>query len=136
MFDKLDNWVHFHSQALSVRETRQNILAANIANSDTPNYQARDIDFKVELNKALKNQSNANNIALRTTSNHHIQVSNPMTINQNLLYRIPYQVSADGNTVEMDQERTAFIDNSIHYQSNLTFLSEQFKNVMSVLQQG
>ena len=136
MFDKLDNWVHFHSQALNVRETRQNILAANIANSDTPNYQARDIDFKVELNKALKNQSNANNIALRTTSNHHIQVSNSMTINQNLLYRIPYQVSADGNTVEMDQERTAFIDNSIHYQSNLTFLSEQFKNVMSVLQQG
>ena len=136
MFDKLDNWVHFHSQALNVREMRQNILAANIANSDTPNYQARDIDFKTELNKALKNQSNANNIALRTTSNHHIQVSNPMTINQNLLYRIPYQASADGNTVEMDQERTAFIDNSIHYQSNLTFLSEQFKNVMSVLQQG
>lgn len=136
MFDKLDNWVHFHSQALAVRETRQNILAANIANSDTPNYQARDIDFKTELNNALKNQSNANNIALRTTSNHHIQVSNSMTINQNLLYRIPYQASADGNTVEMDQERTAFIDNSIHYQSNLTFLSEQFKNVMSVLQQG
>lgn len=136
MFDKLDNWVHFHSQALNVREIRQNILAANIANSDTPNYQARDIDFKTELNNALKNQSNANNIALRTTSNHHIQVSNSMTINQNLLYRIPYQASADGNTVEMDQERTAFIDNSIHYQSNLTFLSEQFKNVMSVLQQG
>lgn len=136
MFDKLDNWVHFHSQALNVRETRQNILAANIANSDTPNYQARDIDFKTELNNALKNQSNANSIALRTTSNHHIQVSNSMTINQNLLYRIPYQTSADGNTVEMDQERTAFIDNSIHYQSNLTFLSEQFKNVMSVLQQG
>ena len=136
MFDKLDNWVNFHSQALNVRETRQNILAANIANGDTPNYQARDIDFKTELNNALKNQSNANNIALRTTSNHHIQVSNSMTINQNLLYRIPYQASADGNTVEMDQERTAFIDNSIHYQSNLTFLSEQFKNVMSVLQQG
>jgi len=119
-----------------VRETRQNILAANIANSDTPNYQARDIDFKAELTKAIKNQGNVNNIALHTTSNHHIQISMPMPTNQNLLYRIPYQASADGNTVEMDQERTVFIDNSIHYQSNLTFLSEQFKNVMSVLQQG
>ena len=136
MFDKLDNWVNFHSQALNVRETRQNILAANIANGDTPNYQARDIDFKAELTKAIKNQGNVNNIALHTTSNHHIQISMPMPTNQNLLYRIPYQASADGNTVEMDQERTAFIDNSIHYQSNLTFLSEQFKNVMSVLQQG
>lgn len=136
MFDKLDNWVNFHSQALNVRETRQNILAANIANNDTPNYQARDIDFKAELTKAIKNQGNVNNIALHTTSNHHIQISMPMPTNQNLLYRIPYQASADGNTVEMDQERTVFIDNSIHYQSNLTFLSEQFKNVMSVLQQG
>ncbi|OTP82832.1 flagellar basal body rod protein FlgB [Gilliamella apicola] len=136
MFDKLDNWVNFHSQALNVRETRQNILAANIANGDTPNYQARDIDFKAELTKAIKNQGNVNNIVLHTTSNHHIQISMPMPTNQNLLYRIPYQASADGNTVEMDQERTVFIDNSIHYQSNLTFLSEQFKNVMSVLQQG
>ncbi|OTQ31473.1 flagellar basal body rod protein FlgB [Gilliamella apicola] len=136
MFDKLDNWVNFHSQALNMRETRQNILAANIANGDTPNYQARDIDFKAELTKAIKNQGNVNNIALHTTSNHHIQISMPMPTNQNLLYRIPYQASADGNTVEMDQERTVFIDNSIHYQSNLTFLSEQFKNVMSVLQQG
>lgn len=136
MFDKLDNWVNFHSQALNVREMRQNILAANIANSDTPNYQARDIDFKAELTKAIKNQGNVNNIALHTTSNHHIQISMPKPTNQNLLYRIPYQASADGNTVEMDQERTVFIDNSIHYQSNLTFLSEQFKNVMSVLQQG
>lgn len=136
MFDKLDNWVNFHSQALNVREMRQNILAANIANSDTPNYQARDIDFKAELTKAIKNEGNANNIALHITSNGHIPMSMPMMTNQNVLYRIPYQASADGNTVEMDQERTAFMDNTIHYQSNLTFLGEQFKNVMSVLQQG
>ncbi|OCG67001.1 MULTISPECIES: flagellar basal body rod protein FlgB [unclassified Gilliamella] len=136
MFDKLDNWVNFHQQALNIREMRQNILAANIANSDTPNYQARDIDFNAELSKAINNQSNINPVGLNITSNHHIQVKAPITLNQNVLYRIPYQASADGNTVEMDQERTAFIDNSIHYQSNLTFLGEQFKNVMSVLQQG
>ncbi|OCG05301.1 flagellar basal body rod protein FlgB [Gilliamella sp. wkB112] len=136
MFNKLDNFVNFHQQALNVREQRQNILSANIANSDTPNYQARDIDFNAELNKALKQQTSINNLQLNITSNRHMQTSIPVAINQNLLYRIPYQVAADGNTVEMDQERTAFIDNSIHYQSNLTFLGEQFKNVMSVLQQG
>ncbi|MWP62174.1 flagellar basal body rod protein FlgB [Gilliamella sp. Pas-s25] len=136
MFDKLDTWVNFHQQALNIREMRQNILAANIANSDTPNYQARDIDFNAELSKALNKHSNINHVGLNITSDHHIQVKAPVTLNQNVLYRIPYQASADGNTVEMDQERTAFIDNSIHYQSNLTFLGEQFKNVMSVLQQG
>ncbi|NUF49044.1 flagellar basal body rod protein FlgB [Gilliamella sp. ESL0250] len=136
MFDKLDAWVNFHQQALNIREMRQNILAANIANSDTPNYQARDIDFNAELSKALNNQSNINHVGLNITSNHHIQVKASNIPNQNVLYRIPYQASADGNTVEMDQERTAFIDNSIHYQSNLTFLGEQFKNIMSVLQKG
>lgn len=136
MLDKLDTLINFHQQALNVREKRQNILSANIANSDTPNYQARDIDFNAELVKALKKENSLDNIKLNITSKGHIPAANPVTIHQNLLYRIPYQVAADGNTVEMDQERTAFIDNSIHYQSNLTFLGEQFKNVMSVLQQG
>lgn len=136
MFDKLDTWVNFHQQALNIREIRQNILVANIANSDTPNYQARDIDFNAELSKALNNQNKINNVGLNITSNHHIQIKAPIMTNHDVLYRIPYQAAADGNTVEMDQERTAFIDNSIHYQSNLTFLGEKFKNIMAVLQQG
>lgn len=136
MLNKLDTFVNFHQQALSVREKRQNILATNIANSDTPNYQARDIDFTIELKKAINNQHTLNNIKLNITSAKHIQTNTIGSADYQLLYRIPYQSSADGNTVEMDQERTAFMDNSIHYQSNLTFLGEQFKNVISVLQQG
>ena len=136
MLNKLDTFVNFHQQALNVREKRQNILAANIANSDTPNYQARDIDFKVELNKAINSQHTFNNIKLNATSPNHFQLNAMGSTNYNLLYRIPYQSSADGNTVEMDQERTAFMDNSIHYQSSLTFLGEQFKNLIAVLQQG
>lgn len=136
MLDKLDMLVNFHQQALNMRDIRQNILSANIANSDTPNYQARDIDFNAELIKALNKENNINDVKLNVTSERHYQIKTPMVLNQNLLYRIPYQAAADGNTVEMDQERTAFIDNTIHYESNLKFLTEQFKNVMSVLQQG
>ena len=136
MLNKLDTFVNFHEKALDVREKRQNILAANVANSDTPNYQARDIDFNVELKKAINNQHTFNSIKLSVTSARHIQTSIIGPLDYRLLYRVPYQSSADGNTVEMDQERTAFMDNSIHYQSNLTFLGEQFKNVVSVLQQG
>lgn len=136
MLDKLDILVNFHQQALNMRDIRQNILSANIAHSDTPNYQARDIDFNVELIKALNKENNINDVKLSVTSDRHYQIKTPMMLSQNLLYRIPYQAAADGNTVEMDQERTAFIDNTIHYESNLKFLTEQFKNVMSVLQQG
>ncbi|MCX8640168.1 flagellar basal body rod protein FlgB [Gilliamella sp. B3172] len=136
MLNKLDTFVNFHQQALNIRNQRQEILAANIANSDTPNYQARDIDFNRELKKAINHQYNINHVTLNITAKNHIQVNSSNQFNYDLLYRVPYQVSADGNTVEMDHERTAFMDNAIHYQSNLTFLGEQFKNVMAVLQQG
>lgn len=136
MLDKLDSTIRFHRAALNLREQRQQILAANIANSDTPNYQARDIDFNAILKHKLSANPIEENLTLQVTSNRHIPIQNLTWSTHNILYRVPYQAAADGNTVEMDQERTAFIDNSILYQSSLTFLGEQFKNLQSVLQQG
>jgi flagellar basal-body rod protein FlgB len=51
-----------------------------------------------------------------------------------LLYRVPAQPALDGNTVDMDQERTAFADNSMQYQTSLTVLGGQIKNMLAVLQ--
>lgn len=138
MLDKLDAMIGFHRQALNLREQRQQILAINIANSDTPHYQARDIDFNDTLNQALKQKTRfpASNIGLNCTAATHLS---PTSLGQpiyDLLYRQPYQSSADGNTVEMDSERLAMADNSVRYQASLTFLGEQFKSLMSVIQQG
>ncbi|MGL4277114.1 MAG: flagellar basal body rod protein FlgB, partial [Morganella morganii] len=55
MLDKLNATFAFQQQALSLRETRQTILASNIANADTPGYQARDIDFSRQLKQAMNN---------------------------------------------------------------------------------
>lgn len=136
MLDRLESEIGVYRNALNLQDKRQQILAANIANSDTPRYQARDIDFSVELSNALSQENTAKNVPLKTTEVGHMQSNNVTTSEQNILYRIPYQASADGNTVEMDQERAKFIDNSIRYQGSLTFLGEQFKNLMSVLKDG
>lgn len=138
MLDKLDVMIGFHRQALNLREQRQQILAANIANSDTPNYQARDFDFKTELTKALDQHSvnHRPSVGLKVTAQQHMQIATPLANSPQALYRVPFQNSADGNTVDMDLERMAFMDNSIHYQGSLTFLGEQFKSLISVLQQG
>lgn len=138
MLDKLDTMIGFHRQVLNIRDTRQRILAVNIANSDTPNYQARDIDFNAELNKALHQTQtrSVSSVALTATNPNHIALNSLGFAHQNLLYRIPYQSSADGNTVDMDTERVEMMDNSVRYQSGLTFLGAQFKNLSSVLQQG
>ena len=49
---------------------------------------------------------------------------------------IPDQPSLDGNTVDMDRERTQFADNSLQYQMSLSALSGQIKGMMNVLQSG
>lgn len=57
MIDQLESAFNFHQQALGLRQARHQVLAANIANADTPNYKARDIDFASELKKPLKADS-------------------------------------------------------------------------------
>lgn len=137
MLDKLDASFRFQQEALNLRAQRQEILAANIANADTPGYQARDIDFASQLNKVMdQGRVNGTGIALKTTSTRHIPAQNFQPPALDMLYRVPDQPALDGNTVDMDRERTNFADNSLKYQTSLTVLSGQIKGMMSVLQSG
>ncbi len=137
MLDKLDASFRFQQEALNLRAQRQEILAANIANADTPGYQARDIDFASQLNKVIEQgRVSGTGIALKTTSTRHIPAQNFQPPELDLLYRVPDQPALDGNTVDMDRERTNFADNSLKYQTSLTVLGGQIKGMMSVLQSG
>ncbi|ACR68536.1 flagellar basal body rod protein FlgB [Edwardsiella ictaluri] len=137
MLDKLDAAFRFQQDALNLRAQRQEILAANIANADTPGYQARDIDFASQLSRVLENgRPDGSGIALTLTSARHIPAQNVQPPSLDLLFRVPDQPSLDGNTVNMNRERTQFADNSLRYQTDLTVLSGQIKNMMAVLQQG
>ncbi|CAH6635858.1 flagellar basal body rod protein FlgB [Pseudocitrobacter vendiensis] len=137
MLDKLDAALRFQQEALNLRAERQEILAANIANTDTPGYQARDIDFASEMKKVMeRGRAGTNGVALSLTSVRHIPAQNLSSAATDLLYRIPDQPALDGNTVDMDRERTQFADNSLQYQTGLTVLGGQIKGMMSVLQQG
>ncbi|WP_275554809.1 flagellar basal body rod protein FlgB [Mixta sp. Marseille-Q2659] len=135
MLDKLDAALQFGTEALNLRAQRQEILASNIANADTPGYQARDIDFASELNRALeKGRAQGSGLSLAVTSARHIPAQTATPPSLDLLYRIPDQPAMDGNTVDMDRERTQFADNSLKYQTDLTLISSQIKGMMSVLQ--
>lgn len=124
-------------KALNLRAQRQEILAANIANADTPGYQARDIDFASQLNKVMEQgRVSGNGMALNLTAARHIPAQTLQQPQLELLFRVPDQPSMDGNTVDMDRERTNFADNSLKYQTDLTLLNGQIKGMMSVLQQG
>lgn len=132
MVSKLDNALFFQQQALTLRANRQQVLAGNIANADTPHYQAKDFDFAAALQKAVGGRGDGK-LALASTSPGHLPgsaESGPVR----LMYRQAGQPSADGNTVEMDVERAQFAENAVYYDAGLTFLTLQIRTQLAALQ--
>ena len=134
MIDKLDAALRFNREALNLRAQRQEVLAANIAHADTPNYKARDFDFASRLSLAVEQGRAAQSVTLSTTSARHLQAEASAVPDADLLYRVPSQSSIDGNTVEMDAERINFADNALRYEANLTVLSAKIKSLLSAVQ--
>jgi flagellar basal-body rod protein FlgB len=129
---KLDKALFFQEQALSLRAARQQVLAGNIANADTPHYKARDFDFTAALRRAVTTRG-MDAVSLATTSPRHLP-GNAESSAVQTLYRQPVQASADGNTVEMDVERSQFAENAVYYEAGLTFLSGQLRTLTSAVQ--
>ena len=135
MIDKLDNELRFQQDAMSLRAERQQVLANNIANADTPNFRARDFDFSAELASSLqKSHTQGRGMTLATTSDRHLHADSSSVSSRDLLYRVPDQPSLDGNTVDMDRERAAFVDNAVRYEATLRFINGSAKTMLSAIQ--
>ena len=118
-----DDW---KAKALVFRGERQALIASNIANADTPNYQARDISFSAALAQANRQVPAA---PLATTSPQHLApdlVSQRSTL-QFAQYAMPAQSNLDGNSVDMDRERASFAQNSILHQLAVASLDDELK---------
>ena len=133
MINKLDEAVRFNQTALSLRGARQELLASNIANADTPGYKARDINFASALQNAMA--GSPAKLPMTTSSASHLEGSAGNSIlGVNVQYRRPDQPSADGNTVNMDVERAQFADNALRYEASVKFTSDELKDMLTVLQ--
>ncbi len=132
MINRIDNELGFHQRALSLRAYRQQVLASNIANADTPHYKARDIDFKASLQGAMGSAGGQLNL-VRTTSR-HLASGDGAPAGAKLLYRTETQSSVDGNTVDMDVERAAFAENAVQYEAGITFINQMLRHIQSALQ--
>ena len=134
MTSKLDNALFFQRQALNLRTYRQQVLAGNIANADTPNYKARDFEFETALKGALAGRSEGALSMARTNAAHLNSPESSAAGSARLMYRTPAQDSADGNTVEMDVERAQFSENAIRYEAGITFITHQLRMQTAALQ--
>jgi flagellar basal-body rod protein FlgB len=138
MLNRLDEALSFHQNALRVRGQRQELIAANIANADTPNFKARDIDFKAAMQSALAGVSKETIKATKTSALHldsiPIANNNTSAAPGEPLFRPILQGSVDGNTVDMDVERNQFADNGIRYEASVTLINAQLKQMLAAIQ--
>ncbi|CAL4326396.1 flagellar basal body rod protein FlgB [Buchnera aphidicola] len=135
MFNNINKVFNFGQQALNLYAQRQEILASNIANADTPGYQSKDMNFEKELNKILKNRDIKNKyIILKKTSPNHLNARYNNIISLEIKPVINNEIKPDGNSVNMDRERIEFVNNSLKYQSSLTFIKNEIKNMKHVIQ--
>lgn len=115
-------------QVLALRTKRMELLSANIANSDTPGYKARDIDFRAAMQQAGSDQA-----GLRRTDARHMTGRGVDTDGVQAMYRVPSQSSLDGNTVESQREHAAFMDNAVRFQASLNLLDGRLKGLRTAI---
>jgi flagellar basal-body rod protein FlgB len=121
-----DPLLGLHAQALSLGRQRLDVLAANIANADTPHYLAKDVDFASVL------QQQAGQGGLHTTHAHHLS-GGAAAGSAGEVWRQPLQPSADGNTVDVQVEQSQFAQAALHYQASLGFLDARLKGLMTAI---
>ncbi len=120
----LDTAFGIHAQAAAISSRRSELLASNMANAETPNYKARDLDFRSLLGSA----DNMGNLEISRTNSKHI-IAGDQGIGGEPLYRIPTQPSIDGNTVDPLIEKAEFMKNSMRYQASLRFLNGKISSL-------
>ncbi|MDD0972677.1 flagellar basal body rod protein FlgB [Pseudomonas fontis] len=127
-----DKALGIHEKALGFRAQRAEVLANNIANADTPNYKARDVDFSSVL-AAQSQKTNNGHFALDRTNNRHIEAESLAMADESLQYRTPMQPSMDQNTVDAQLEQSSYAENAVGFQASFTLLNSKFKGLVSAL---
>lgn len=122
----MNNALKGFEEVLSVRNHRLEVIAKNIANADTPHFKAQDVDFKTVLNRANSSQ------AMASTNERHYDLGDAAS-NSGLKYRVPFNPSFDGNTVELQVEQAQFGKAAADYQATLSFLESRVGGIRRAL---
>ncbi len=126
-----DNAFGLPEQAMNLRAERNEMLASNIANADTPHYKARDMDFQAAMREATSPAPQP----LQSSHPQHLQPTSPTVTagDPKSLYRVPHGASLDGNTVETHVEQAKFAENAVHYQATVEFLGDRIQKLTGAI---
>lgn len=129
----LDPVFGLHAQAMAVQRKRMEVLAENIANADTPNFRARDVDFAGQLSATLaaatRGAAGPSRSTLESTAGSPPDSAGTIVSG----YVVPTQPSADGNTVDLQAEQAKFADAALHCQASLSFADSRLRSLLSAI---
>ncbi len=125
-----DKALGIHETALHFRSERASVLANNLANIDTPNFKAKDLDFKQALQQEM---NSSQGFDMSTTQDRHIEAQGFDAVEGDVLYRTPQQPSIDGNTVEDQIEHAEYMKNALAFQASFQFLNSKFTGLRSAI---
>lgn len=135
---KLSNAHELMSKALDYRAARQDLIAGNIANEDTPFYRPRDISFTQTLqaeSKKIFNEPQVPKLELAQTNGAHFKSADEAGSGQpQLFYRDGHLARNDGNSVDLDVETTEMTKNSMMFQGITAALKKEAAIFKAVLQ--
>ena len=126
-----DKALGIHEKALNFRAQRAEVLANNIANADTPNFKARDLDFSAVL--AEQSQQREGAMRMQRTHEQHFALEGVEVADPALRFRGAMHASLDQNSVDMQQEQARYAENAVQFQASFTFLNSKFKGLMGAL---
>ncbi|MFD0739012.1 flagellar basal body rod protein FlgB [Lysobacter koreensis] len=117
----MSDFLGIHGTALALREQRLQLLAGNIANADTPHYQAQDLDFNAALRAALQPRAAIGGDAIGAAAGSARYA------------RASSQPSLDGNTVDGDRENALFAQATLEYRASLSFVESKVRSMLTAI---
>lgn len=134
MISRLTGNLDFQGEALLLRAERQRLIASNIANADTPGYQARDFDFAAALRNATAGGgAQGSTLGGPIAAPALAEGFDRSRVPPSMRYALPAQTNLDSNSVDMDRERAAFADNALKYESTLRFINGSVRTVLDAM---
>ncbi len=124
MADLFDKTTRALGASINLRQTRQNVLSSNIANAETPGFQAKKVDFEDALARALEGEDQGK---LSGSDPGHFAMG-PGAISRVRadIYENPdASINNDGNTVDVEKEMSTLAENSIMYKAAVQLINKK-----------
>ncbi len=135
MAPNLDQVFAPHLRALQIGNQRMELLAANIANADTPGFLARDLDFRDAMQLAQGSGDMGGGLGVKSTHKNHLATQMDGG-RAEALYRTSVQPSLDGNTVDTERESAAVAETAVRYEAALMFFNSKIRGLRTAITGG